>query len=170
MKILLAYYSRTGNTKKVADFLAKELDAEVEEIKDEDGREGIGGYLRSGKEALKKAFANIAPMRKDPARYDLVVLGTPVWVGVMSSAVRAYIRKNKNNFKKVAFFTTQGSAKEQRVFEEMKKFCGKDPACKLIVSSGEVGRNNFFAKARDFANCLKKGLEKWEIKKLNKLK
>ena len=43
MKILNVYYSRTGNTKTVTEFLANQLDADIEEIVDKKARTGVVG-------------------------------------------------------------------------------------------------------------------------------
>ena len=52
MKVLVAFYSRTGSTKLVAEAIAQALNADVEEIKDKKDRNGIFGFLKSGYEAV----------------------------------------------------------------------------------------------------------------------
>ncbi len=47
-KILVAYYSKTGNTKRAAEDIAKSLGADLEEIKDKRNRKGFGRGLRAG--------------------------------------------------------------------------------------------------------------------------
>lgn len=47
-EILCIYYSRTGNTKKAVEKIARELDAEVLELHDGVDRSGWRGFLRSG--------------------------------------------------------------------------------------------------------------------------
>ena len=53
MKALVVYYSRTGNTKHVAEMIAGALKADLEELVDKRGREGFLGYLRSGRDAIR---------------------------------------------------------------------------------------------------------------------
>ena len=43
MKILVAYYSRSGNTKRFAEMLRIDLDADIEEIRDNQSHTGAGG-------------------------------------------------------------------------------------------------------------------------------
>ncbi|MFO7807542.1 MAG: flavodoxin [Candidatus Moraniibacteriota bacterium] len=155
MKILVVYYSRSGYTRKVALELAKELNADLEEIVDKNPRKGFKGYLKSGKEAMKQELAEIEKIIQRPEHYDLIIVGTPVWMGTMASAIRTYIKNNKKDFKKVAFFTTQGSSKEQRVFKDMQKSCGQPPMEKLIIATKEAAKGNFINKIRDFAKKLK---------------
>jgi len=48
MKTLVAYYSRTGNTKKVAVEIAKNLKADIDEIIDKKDRSGMIGWIIGG--------------------------------------------------------------------------------------------------------------------------
>ena len=80
MKVLVVYYSRTGTTKLIGDKISEELKADVEEIISVKNRKGIFGYLLCGKEGMKKIAAEIKETKKDPALYDLVVIGIKVVV------------------------------------------------------------------------------------------
>ena len=66
MKILIAYYSRTGSTKIVAEKLMAMTGADIEEIKDKTDRSGIIGYMRSGREAMKKILPELEEPKFDP--------------------------------------------------------------------------------------------------------
>jgi hypothetical protein len=65
MKALVVYYSRTGNTEKVALELANELNADIERIIDTKDRSGAIGYLVAGKETTQKVPAQIEKPRLD---------------------------------------------------------------------------------------------------------
>ncbi len=143
MKTLIAYYSRTGNTKQVAETLAEKLDADIDEIKDMKDRSGIVGWLMGGKDAFRENTTEIA-FKKDPKDYDLVVIGTPVWAGTMTPAVRMYL---KNNFKKVAFFCTYGGS-EGKTFAEMQKI-SKKPVATLGLNQRELNATDEFCKRLD---------------------
>ncbi len=93
MNILVAYYSRSGTTSRVAQELATVLGADIEEIQDTVSRSGPLGYLRSGFQAFSKKLAVIRPFAHPCADYDVVVIGTPVWAGGMSSPVRTFMRE-----------------------------------------------------------------------------
>ena len=59
MKILVVYYSRTGNTKAIAEALVEALNADIDEIIDLKKRMGFLNWLRSGHDALRKKFTQI---------------------------------------------------------------------------------------------------------------
>ena len=50
--VLCIYYSRTGNTKRVMETIAKEMDAELLALTDGVERSGLRGWLRSGMDAM----------------------------------------------------------------------------------------------------------------------
>jgi flavodoxin len=97
MKILIVYYSRTKNAKKVAEALQAQLGCDIEEIKTKKSYAGPIGWILAGKEASQKALPEIESIEKNPANYDLVVLGTPIWAWNISSPLRAYIAKIKKS-------------------------------------------------------------------------
>lgn len=53
MRSLVVYYSRTGNTRYVAEKIATEFNADLEEIIDKKNRSGSLGYAISRLDATK---------------------------------------------------------------------------------------------------------------------
>ncbi|MBU1131571.1 hypothetical protein KJ840_05575 [Patescibacteria group bacterium] len=153
-KILVVYYSRTGTTEKVAGQLAKKLDADLEEIVDQNSRKGVVGYLRSGRDAIRKKEIFIEPVKKDPAQYDLVVIGTPVWAFTMSAPVRTYLNSYKDKFNQIAFFTSQGGDKEQKVFKDMERLAGKPSMARMFITTKEAVNDKFAGKLDEFIQQL----------------
>jgi len=104
MNILIAYYSKTGATEKVALTLQHVLENEhnvsleklnpVKELKAyEYKKDGKGLILRQAPNDLKK--------------FDLVVVGTPVWSFCPTPIVLSFLRNLENaKGKRVALFAT----------------------------------------------------------------
>ena len=152
MKILVAYYSRTGTTKKVAQALAQKMGAEVEEIKDTVNRNGVKGFLISGRDAMRRKLVKLKPLKLNPSEYDLVIVGTPVWAGNISAPVRTYIAENTGRFKKAAFFCTMGGSGDEKTFAEMEAIIEQKPAGTLALKMREVAENNFEKQIQEFAD------------------
>lgn len=113
MKSLVVYYTRTGKTKFVAETIATELGAEIEEIVDLKKRVGKLGWLMGGKDATRKSLTEIAPTTKAPQDYDFIVIGTPIWAWSPTPAVRTYIKQNNLVGKGVAlFYTSDGGIRQ----------------------------------------------------------
>ncbi|MDD3120070.1 MAG: flavodoxin [Candidatus Gracilibacteria bacterium] len=148
-KTLVVYYSRTGMTAKVAMEIARVLDCDIEEIIDLKDRSGAMGYLIAGRDALKKELAEIKKIEKNPEDYDLLVIGTPVWAFTMASAIRTYVVENKDKFKNVAFFATQGGEGAQRKFKDLKELTGKTPVFEIQLLTKEVTNGSFKGKLEE---------------------
>ena len=74
MRTLVVYYSLTGHTKGIAEWIARECNADIDQIKDAKSRSGAWAIIATGAEALFKRPALIQPAKKDPAQYDLVII------------------------------------------------------------------------------------------------
>lgn len=155
MKKLVIYYSRTKNTQKIAIEIAKKTDADIEEIIDKKDRKGVKGYMLAGKDAIQKKLTEISDAVINPNNYDLVIIGTPVWAGTMAPAIRTYLKKHRGQFHKVAFFTTQGGARRQRVFDDMDEVTDRKSVSELMLTTKEVIKENYNEKLEDFIKNLK---------------
>ncbi|MGZ4934455.1 MAG: flavodoxin family protein [Halobacteriota archaeon] len=151
MKSLVVFYSRTGSTKRIGEALAQLLPCDSEELVDTKKRSGPLGFVSAGRDAQAKKLTTLADIKHDPGLYDLVILGTPVWGGTLSSAMRTYISSNKSKFKRVAFFCTQGGTDNKRLFDEMTELCEQRPVGILAVSQEEVKKGAYQDKLRQFA-------------------
>jgi flavodoxin len=154
MKTLVAYYSRTGNTKRVAEALAETLNADIEAIVSDTKDKGMG---RLAMQAFLRTHAKIEPTTKDAASYDLVVVGSPVWAGKMSSPIRTYLARNKKKFTNVAFFCTHGrpdSEGSAKMLESMAALSGKKAAGMLDVAANDAESGAYAEKVTRFATAL----------------
>lgn len=137
-KILVVYYSRSGTAQAVSIELAKELGADVEVISEKRSRKGFFGFMRSGYEATTEKSACIGASVRNPALYDVVVIGGPTWNGSLSSPVRAYLERHQGFCKRLAFFRTCGGDGEDRVFAQMAEEAGKQPIATLTARQADV--------------------------------
>jgi len=160
MKLLVVFYSRTGNTRKVAIEIMKNLKAEIDEIIDKTNRSGAEGWIFGGGDATLKKSTQI-DYKKDPKKYDLVIIGTPIWAFTLTPAVRTYLIENKVRFNKLAFFSTSAGAGIKRTFKEMGKL-SKKPLMTLAIKSKawsvtlHLDKDNNLEKIKDFCNKIKK--------------
>jgi flavodoxin len=129
MKSLVIYYTRDGNTRFVAETIAAEIGADLEEVVDLKKRSGILGYLSGGRAAMQGKETKISPTIKSPAGYELIVVGSPIWAGKPAPALTTYLRKNDLSGKKVAVFFSQGG----------KKITGFEQAKALMPNSECIG-------------------------------
>jgi len=150
MSSLIVYYSRTGNTKKVAQIVSKEVDYDLEEIIDTKKRKGFIGFLKSGFEVTRGKLTIIKEIEKNPELYDLLILGTPIWNKRMSTPIRTYITQNKNKMKKIAFFCTEGSKGGPKTFVSMAELCEMQPIATLEITQKELKKDLYLDKIKTF--------------------
>ncbi len=154
-KTLVAYYSWTGHTRQIAEAIAAELGADVEQICEARSRSGWIAYFRSAWEVLQNKLVPIKVIEKDPSAYDLIVLGTPVWAGRMSSPLRAYVTQERQKFARIALFCTEGGANGEKALAQIAQLCGKQPAATLIVMERDIKSGAYQQKVADFTKALK---------------
>lgn len=115
MKTLVVYYSRTGNAKFIAETIAANIGADTEEIVDLKKRGGPIGFLSGGRDATQGKETEIAPTKRNPKDYDLIIIGTPVWASAPTPAIRTYINHNDLSGQKVALFFAAGKENQKAI-------------------------------------------------------
>lgn len=155
MKKIVVFYSRTGTTRKAGLEIAKQLGCDSEELLDTKERKGMTGYFRSGRDAMKKRLTKLRPMQNDVSRYDLVIIGTPIWAWNVSAPVRTFIEQKGKKLKKTAFFCTMGGSGADRAFKEMDNMLGKKPLATLALTTKEVQQDSHKKKVQEFTQALK---------------
>ena len=119
MKTLIACYSYSGHTLKVAKKLQKEIDADLTEIKTEKDR----WYLFKIIDSIREKKATIKPCQTDLMNYDKLILCCPVWAGKTPSAVNQYMFELKNiKDKEFGVFVTSGGNRSQKATIQMREY------------------------------------------------
>ncbi len=158
-KILVAYYSRNGSTRKVSKIISEMLQCDVEEIYDTKKREGMWGFFISGRDAMLKKPTIIKETEKDSSQYDVVLIGTPIWAGNISCAVRTYINYNKDKFKKVAFFYTSGGTQGDKIFNDIERLCNKKSIANMGLTKKQISDDMYLQTVNEFIANIKQKLE-----------
>ena len=110
-KMLVLYYSQTGNTKAVAEEIANKLGADIEEITmlepyDPDFQTTIDRCMKDREQGI---LPEIQPVKADLANYDVIFLGFPVWFGTYAPPVITFLNNADLSGKKIVPFCTFGS-------------------------------------------------------------
>ncbi len=164
-RILVVFYSRTGTTRKIASLLTRMLDAQAEEIVACADRSGPFGYVRSLVEALEQRPTQIASSACDVSRFDLLVIGTPVWASSISSPVRSYLIANRSEFKNVAFFCSFARRGNHRALEQMRELTGIPALAECSVTAREALHGESSEILRDFVERLRRNLNAHQMRR-----
>ena len=146
MKSLIVFYSNTGNTLKLAKVLADKLESETLEIKDQRSRNGLIGFLRAGFDAITSNVTIIENFNLELSEYDLVIIGTPIWAGRITPAIRTFLIGNSTVLPEVAFFTTHAGGGSSKALLQLEDLAEKEPlAClsieKEIIKESSIQSN-----------------------------
>lgn len=167
MRTLVVYYSRTGNTRRIGDELATALGADVEVLEETRERLGRLGYLRSGLDAGMRKASPLQPLHREPSAYELLVVGTPIWVSTVSAPVRAFLMTYCRPAHRVAWFCTyglEGTKYPERGFRAMSQLTGHTPLVTLAVAERDVHEDHSEAITRFTAALMESGISCGEKK------
>jgi multimeric flavodoxin WrbA len=153
-KTLVVYYSRSGNTKKVAELLKEQLKCDVEEIMDLKNRKGLFGFISGGRDAMKRKHTQIEPVKNDLGEYKMVILATPVWASTTSPAIRTYAANNINKIRNFAFIVTGGGLTDQDMLDKMSAEFGS-PIATAAISKNDFKNGNMQKIVTGFVNEIK---------------
>ena len=111
MNSAVIYYSYSGNTKKVAELLTRELEPKGQAQQVElAGIDEARSFLGQCRRAFFHKRAQIQPVLSDLSGFDLICFGTPVWAFGPAPAINTYLDKCSGlSEKAVILFTTYGS-------------------------------------------------------------
>ncbi|TFG21883.1 MAG: flavodoxin [Promethearchaeota archaeon] len=125
-KILVIYYSLTGNTKLIAETIQNAIGADIQEIKPVKELDPESGtrFMWGGMQATMKKKPKLEAFDKDPSDYDLIFIGTPVWAWQASPPIRSLSKMYDFSDKKVALWCCC-SGKGIKAMERIKKLYRK---------------------------------------------
>ena len=125
-KKLVAYFSASGVTAKVADMLADAVGADIYEIRPETpytkaDLNWMDKKSRSTIEMNDKAFRPaIADKDAEIDQYDTLFIGFPIWWYVAPTIINTFLESYDFSGKKVILFATSGGSKFGKTVEELK--------------------------------------------------
>ena len=131
-KILVAYFSRTGNTRPLAEHAAELLDADLYEIQaadpytDADINYGDSDSRTSKEQNDPDARPSIAGSVENMEQYDIVVLAYPIWWGQAPRIISTFIESYDFSGKTIIPFCTSGSSDIGRSAEDLQALCSDD--------------------------------------------
>lgn len=117
-KILVVYYSATGNTKRIAEDIVYNLNADVFEIipSKEYTSEDLNYNDSNSRVSLEhnnESLRNVELISTDVPRfdeYDIVLLGYPIWWGIAAWPIDSFVKANDFTGKTVIPFCTSASS------------------------------------------------------------
>lgn len=142
-KVLVAYYSWSGNTKELAKMIQKAAGGDLFEIETsvpypkeynvtvEQAKKEINEGTRR---AIKGKVNNID-------EYDIIFIGSPNWWGTIAPAVSTFLSEHDLSGKTVAPFFTHGGGGMQRCASDTAKLLADSNIADAVTFSGSRVKN-----------------------------
>jgi flavodoxin len=143
-KVLVAYFSHSGNTKAVAYSIAKKTDAEIFEIKTaKPYPEDYNTVVDIAKKELRSDFSpTLANNIKDIGQFDIIFIGYPNWWGTYPQAVKVFLRMNNLAGKTIIPFCTHEGSELGESVADLKKMCPKSIILQGLAIQGKTAHNS----------------------------
>ena len=130
-KKLVAYFSASGVTAKLAKKLAEAIDADLFEIKpvepySEADQNWKNPLARCNKEKIGKKDVPVSGIVENMDEYDTVYLGFPIWYWAAPNVVNTFIKQYDFSHKKVVLFATSGGSDMGKTAEKLQPYLGSE--------------------------------------------
>ena len=125
-KKLVAYFSATGRTAKVAKLLAEVLGADIHEIQPKMPytKADLNWLNKKSRSSVEMNNKSIRPEMVENnvqiAEYDVIFLGFPIWWYVAPTIINTFLESSDFSGKKIILFATSGGSKFGKTVEELK--------------------------------------------------
>lgn len=125
MNIAFFSYSYTGNNKAIADSVAKKMSAEHVQIIEQKQRT-MGTIIL---DMLFNRKPDVYPAPDIMEKYDIIIFFGPIWMGLVASPIRPYLKYLKEHPQKYGFVSISGGAdgSNPKLKDELKKLTGVEP-------------------------------------------
>lgn len=142
-KILVAYFSRTGNTREIAKQIHKRVGGDIFEIQVKNpypiDYEAVTKRARQEQESdykpeLKTKIENIGS-------YDVIFIGSPIWWSRLPPPVVTFLSQYDFSGKTIVPFCTHGGSGQGQTIAEISKLCPKSTVLDGIAVWGKDAKN-----------------------------
>lgn len=155
MKVLVVYYSRTGHTRRVAHAIAHYGgDWDYEPLVETVDRSGVRGWVRTLVDATLVRPSDLLPTRRDPADYELVVVGAPVWAGHVATPVRSWLLAHRRRLPPLALFCTLHRGEGEPAIAEMARLAERRPVAHSVITTPLIRTGLYLTEAARLVDAL----------------
>lgn len=133
MKTAIVYYSFEGNTDYIARLAAEKLGAELIRLDTvKTYPKGGAKFLVGGAAASFHTKPKLKEYSFDAEKYDVVIIGTPVWAGTFAPAIMTFLAENSLSGKRLGYIISSSGGNGAKVADNLNKEIGCE--CKAVLS------------------------------------
>ena len=149
-KILVAYFSWGGNTRKLAHEIHAKVGGDIFEITTKDQNRYPNDY-KSATIVAKKEFAEnnrpeLAETLENAASYDVILLGFPIWWHTAPMAVQVFLQSHNFAGKTIVPFATSGGDDIGQCLPVLHQLAPDATFGEAITANSRLGVNSWLTK------------------------
>lgn len=153
-KLLIAYYSHSGNTKGLAELIRTETGGALLEIKPaEPYPSAYQAVVDQAKEEIRAGFRPEIRETADVGPYDVVLVGSPNWWSTIAPPVASFLERCDLTGKTVVPFCTHGGGGMAGLARDTRALC---PGSKVLDGFAAYGNSGL--RARDEVDAWLRGI------------
>lgn len=142
-KILVIYYSHSGNTREIAHQIHQMVGGDIMEI------QPVEPYPDDYNKVVKQAKAELNSGYKPPLKtkvenigsYDVIFLGSPNWCQTIAPPVQSFLSQTDLSGKTIVPFITHGGGGSGRSVADIAALCQESTILDaLVVQGGKSGK------------------------------
>ena len=125
-KKLVAYFSASGTTRKIAEIIAQVAEADLYEImpKQPYSKADLNWMDKKSRSSVEMSDKKFRPEISNPdvqvEKYDEIILGFPIWWYVAPKIINTFLEKYDFSGKKIVLFATSGGSGFGNTVSELK--------------------------------------------------
>jgi len=139
-RILIAYFSRSGNTRKIANLIHQEVGGTIHEIQPEvPYPNSYDAVVDQAKKEIQAGYKPALESTLDQIEsYDTVFVGSPNWWSTIAPPVVTFLSEYDLSGKTIVPFCTHGGGGLGRIGKDIAKLCPRSTvlSCFGIYGSG----------------------------------
>ncbi len=143
-KVLVVYYSLTGNTKAVAEEIQKDTGGDIFEL--QTVQSYPANYKAQTEQAKKEIQDGYRPLLKGKidniGQYDIIFVGSPCWWSTYAPAVSTFLADYNLDGKTIVPFMTHEGSGMGRSVSDMKKAAPKSTVLNGLAIRGSSANNS----------------------------
>lgn len=154
-KKLVAYFSASGTTKKIAEMIASAAEADLYEIMPEQpySKADLNWMDKNSRSSVemsdKKSRPAIADTDVQIDKYDEIILGFPIWWYVAPTIINTFLESYDFSGKKIVLFATSGGSGFGNTVSELQL-----SAPNTVIVEGKVFNKTTKQEIAEWVKCI----------------
>lgn len=133
-KVLVVYFSHTGNTRTIAGYIHDTVKSDLVEIETVDAyTDDYDTLLAQVREEVAAAYCPpVTTNIEDIASYDVIFVGYPIWVETAAPPIRSFLTGHDLAGKTVVPFCTSGTSSAEASYRLVSSLCPRSTVAEGI--------------------------------------